>query len=390
MPKGRPSGNPAGDPPCLHQAIGGTESWRRLSEAFYGRVAHDPRIRHLFPGKTFHCAIEELTAFLAQLFGGPSGDTQRRWWLSLRESHQRFQIGQEERTAWLENMRLALDDVQLAPHHRAALLGFFETSSAYVVNTGAPVSHPSGETDTEIARRWQSQYVLDQLVAALRTRQTDSALALAESEILRERFQYDRSGLAALLGLMLGLDEPAIQNYVHIRLTTDPSLVKERFAGRTLLHQAAALGNQPTLQLLLRLGADPNGQDGGDHTPLYSVANEYQGKDGGTVVRILIQAGAVVDANGGVKRCTPLHMAARRGSVEIAAALLDCGAAIEARDSLGETPLRRAVNCDKVQVAALLLSRSADPHSLGSKRLTPLQAARSAAMKELFQARKRP
>lgn len=388
MPKGRPSGNPAGDPPCLHQAVGGTETWRCLSEVFYGRVAHDPRIRHLFPGKSFHCAIEELTAFLAQLFGGPSGDTQRRWWLSLRESHQRFRIGQDERTAWLENMRLALDDVPLEPHHRAALLGFFETSSAYVVNTGE--STPSSISTPEIARRWQSQCVLDQLVAALRARQTDSALALAESEILRERFQYDRSGLAALLGLMLGVDEPSIQHYVHTRLTTDPSLVNDRFAGRTLLHQAAALGNQPTVQLLLRLGADPNGKDGGDHTPLYSVANEYQGKDGGAVVRILVQAGAEVDANGGVKRCTPLHMAARRGSVEIAAALLDCGAAIEARDSLGETPLRRAVNCDKVQVAALLLSRSADPHSLGSKRLTPLQAARSAAMKELFQARKRP
>ncbi|MBN9661109.1 MAG: ankyrin repeat domain-containing protein [Acidobacteria bacterium] len=387
MPKARPPGNPAGDPPCLHHAVGGTGSWRRLSEAFYGRVAHDPRIRHLFPGKTFHCAIEELTAFLVQLFGGPSSDTQRRWWLSLRESHQRFQIGPAERTAWLENMRLTLDGSSLEPHHRAALLLFFETSSAYVANTGAAASLAA--MTPEIARRWQSQCILDELVAALRAGQIDAALTLAESEVLRERFHTDRSGLAALLGLMLGVDHPAIQNYLHTRLSTDPSLVNERFAGRTLLHQAAALGNQPALQLLLRLGADPNEKDAGDHTPLYSVANEYQGLNGGAVVRILVQAGAVVDANGGAKRCTPLHMAARRGSVEIAEALLACGAAIEARDSLGETPLRRAVNCDKLQVAALLLSRSANPHSLGSKRLTPLQAARSAAMKELFQARKR-
>ncbi len=60
-------------------------------------------------------------------------------------------------------------------------------------------------------------------------------------------------------------------------------------------------------------------------------------------------------------------MAARRGNVEAAEALLDCGADIEARDSLGETPFRRAVNCRQPGVAALLLEKGADPHSVGSK-----------------------
>src|SRR5438132_13676343 len=97
----------------LHHAIGGTGTWRRLAVAFYSRVDRDPLLRPLFPGKTLHCAIEELTAFLAQLFGGPSDDTQRRWWLSLRESHQRFKIRQVERAAWLENMVKALGDVPI-------------------------------------------------------------------------------------------------------------------------------------------------------------------------------------------------------------------------------------------------------------------------------------
>jgi ankyrin repeat protein len=67
--------------------------------------------------------------------------------------------------------------------------------------------------------------------------------------------------------------------------------------------------------------------------------------------------------------------------------LLDCGADIEAQDSLGDTPLRRAVNCDKTDVAALLLARGADPHSKGSKGLTPSAAARSTAMRGLLQSR---
>jgi ankyrin repeat protein len=140
-----------------------------------------------------------------------------------------------------------------------------------------------------------------------------------------------------------------------------------------------------TVELLLRLGTEPDVTDAGGHTPLYCLANEGKLPGGANVVRALVQAGAQVDACEGVKHCTPLHMAARRGNKEVAEALLDCGAGIEVRDSLGETPLRRAVNCNKTEVAALLLARGADIHSKGSKGLTPKSAARTAAMKQVFQ-----
>jgi ankyrin repeat protein len=132
------------------------------------------------------------------------------------------------------------------------------------------------------------------------------------------------------------------------------------------------------------LGADPDIKDDGGHTPLYRVANHCKWH-GANVVRALVDAGARVDACDGVKHCTALHMAARRDNVEVAGALLDCGAGIEMRDSLGETPLRRAVNLNNIEVAALLLERGADMHSTGSKGLTPVLAARSAAMRQLFQ-----
>jgi ankyrin repeat protein len=87
-----------------------------------------------------------------------------------------------------------------------------------------------------------------------------------------------------------------------------------------------------------------------------------------------------------VKRCTPLHMAARRGNVETAQLLLDAGADIDAKDKAGDTPLRRAVNCGKAAVAELLIAREADVRSIGSKGLTPIEAARTAEMKRLFRA----
>ena len=120
---------------------------------------------------------------------------------------------------------------------------------------------------------------------------------------------------------------------------------------------AAGAGCLEVVKLLLRFGADPNIQGRGDHTPLYCVANECALETGAEVVRTLVGAGAHVNACGGVTQATALHMAARRGHVEIARALLDSGAAVLVRDRKGDTPLQRALNCRKSVVAQLLIER---------------------------------
>lgn len=75
-------------------ALGGEAGCLRLSIAFYARVAKDPELKPLFPGKTMRCATEELAAFLVQFLGGDEAQTQKRWWLSLRESHTRLKISE--------------------------------------------------------------------------------------------------------------------------------------------------------------------------------------------------------------------------------------------------------------------------------------------------------
>jgi hemoglobin len=377
----------------LYDAIGGREACRSLAVAFYARVERDPLLRPLFPGTTFRCAIEEFAAFLAQFFGGPSEDTQRRWWLSLRESHLRFKIGPGERDAWMANMVSALDDVRIEEPIRSQLLRFFERSSAHVVNHGEAVALEAGQNEArcdgaheEMSRRWDAQTRLDEAVAAICSGDANRAIALAEGSALKT---YAPSVMTGLLALMVrcgqSTRQSAMLDYVRAKLTSDPALVQARYAGRTLLHGAAAGGSLTTVELLLSLGADPNAADSGGHTPLYCVGNECAAEGGGKVVRALVQGGADVNADDGVKHCTSLHMAARRGNVEVAGALLDCGADIEARDRLGDTPLRRSVNCDKAGVAALLLARGADMHSVGSKGVTPHLAARSVAMRRLMQ-----
>lgn len=369
------------DRSSLYEAFGSRDACHKLSAAFYARVDHDPLLRPLFPGTTLKCAIEEFAAFLAQFLGGPGEDMQRRWWLSLRESHARFRLGQKERDAWIANMALALDDVPVGEPMRGELLGFFEQSSAYIVNPGESVVNSANE---EIACRWGAQARLDKAVAAIRRGDTKRAIELAESPALST---YSASVTCGLLALMVRSEQAVLLDYVRAKLTGNPGLIRERFAGRTLLHGAAAAGSLTIVELLLGLGADPDAPDGGGHTPLYSVGNECGVAGAERVVRALVQAGADVNAHDGVKHCTPLHMAARRGNTEVARALLDCGADIEARDSAGETPLRRSVNCAKVEVAKLFIARGADIHSVGSKGRTPLLAARNPAMKLLLQDR---
>jgi len=375
--------------PNLYDALGGKSACRRLAVAFYARVERDPLHRPLFPGKSFTCAIEAFAAFLALFLGGPSEDSQRRWWLSLRQSYLRFQISDRERKAWLANMAGAFDDVHVEEPLRREFLRFFERSSAYVVNQGAAAaidrkkSEPDHHgTHAELAGRWEAQIRLDEAVAAIRAGNASEAIRLIETSALKS---CGRSVHCGLLSLMVRCAPDSLLDYVRARLAGDPALAQERYAGRTLLHDAAAVGNLAVVELLLSLGTDPNSQDGGGHTPLYSVGNECAVAGGGMVVFALVRAGGAVDANAGVKNCTALHMAARRGNEEVAQALLDCGANIEARDSVGETPLRRAVNCDKVRVASLLLAKGADVRCVGSKGLTPLLAARSAGMKHLLQ-----
>ncbi len=333
--------------PAFFQAFGGTPACRKLSEAFYARVKRDPLLRPLFPGKTLTCAIEEFTAFLVQFLGGPSEDTQRRWWLSLRESHLRFKIGPAERDAWMQNMIRTLDELEVDEPIRAALRSFFEHSSAYIINQNQPAL-ASGE----IADRWETQCRLDEAASAIRN--NDAARAIQLAEFLIASRACSRAVGASLLALMIGTGDSALAGYLETALNRDPLLAHEHYGGRTLLHDAAGKGSLITVEQLLRLGADPNVLSTGGHTPLYSLANECRVAGAGAIVLALVRSGADVDANRGVMRCTPLHMAARRGNVEIAKALLECGANREARDTRGETPLRRAINCRKTGVASLL------------------------------------
>ena len=159
---------------------------------------------------------------------------------------------------------------------------------------------------------------------------------------------------------MAGSGDPSMVEFALARVAAESEVAREHPAhGGTLLHGAARESCLPMVELLIGLGADANARDDFGHTPLYCLGNASLRDTGAAVVRALVAAGADVNAQDRIMRCTALHMAARRGNVEVARALLECGAAIELADRKGVTPLGRAINCRKPEVAALLRSWAA-------------------------------
>lgn len=334
----------------LLDALGGESGCRELAAHFYRRVGEDKVLKRLFPGKSMRCATEEFASFLVQFFGGDEDQTQYRWWLSLRESHGRFQINADEKNAWLNLMNATLRELALPDPAYDALNELFSHGADYVVSHEAP--HPK---NIELASRWEEQLQLDELIQAIVAGQDDQVLRIAP------RFVRRPSVFIGVSARMMQSNRPSLIAFVTEVVQRDPILAKSRFCNRGLLHFAAGAGCVEVVALLLRLGSNPNLLDGGRHSPLYSLANECKSDTADEVVRLLVESGANINANGGVTRSTALHAAARRGNTRMIASLLGHGADIEAKDSKGHTPLQRAINCRQRSAVRYLLERGASP-----------------------------
>lgn len=389
----------------LFHALGGRAGCHRLASAFYAHVAHDPILRPLYPPHITNCPQHALAAFLTQFLGGPYDYGDRRWFGSLRAAHQRFAIGPQERAAWLAAMFQAIDDIQTQEPARSALRWVFIRASAYLINQpqktandvalpAVPLSAEQQEPEgsllqQDMAFRWEAHQALEQVIAAIRHQDAEQALHLLESSVLQDHFRRERAAWLNPLALLSKSKQPILLDYVEHQLNRDPALVAECYMGdRTLLHEVAGQGNVRIVDVLVRLGADPNASDGYGQTPLYWVSNAYpyDGAARAAVVATLVQAGANVNVREKVKGCSALHMAARRGNVLVAQALLEGGANIEARDKYGDTPLHRAVKCRQAEMVTFLLASGADAQAKSKSGQTPQQMARGERIQQVLQA----
>jgi ankyrin repeat protein len=128
--------------------------------------------------------------------------------------------------------------------------------------------------------------------------------------------------------------------------------------GMTALHWAASHGDVEQARMLIYAGARLEAVTrNGNYTPLHLAARA----GAAPAMKALLEAGANANAKTSSGGASPLHLAAAQGSTEAIAALLDKGAEADAREGAwGQTPLMWAAAYNRVGAMQALIGRGAD------------------------------
>lgn len=121
----------------LWAKIGGRRTFEKLVRRFYEGVQTDPIIWPMYPADDLEGAIQRLTGFLEQYWGGPTTYSDERGHPRLRMRHNPFEITPAARDRWLVHMRDAVDSLDLAPLDDALLWGYLDRAAHAMVNSFA-------------------------------------------------------------------------------------------------------------------------------------------------------------------------------------------------------------------------------------------------------------
>jgi hemoglobin len=117
------------------EQIGGRPTFEKLVRAFYEGVRTDDVLWPMYPELDLEGAIQRLTGFLEQYWGGPGTYSEERGHPRLRMRHMPFKVNPEARDRWLKHMRAAQDTLELSPLHDATLWTYLERAAHSMVNT---------------------------------------------------------------------------------------------------------------------------------------------------------------------------------------------------------------------------------------------------------------
>lgn len=127
-------GEPVGG--SFWQAVGGRETFEKLVRAFYAGVADDPVLLPMYPEQPdLEGAIQRLTGFLEQYWGGPGTYSEQRGHPRLRMRHVPFAVGPVQIETWLRHMLASLDELALPPDLDAPLRQYLITAAYSLQNT---------------------------------------------------------------------------------------------------------------------------------------------------------------------------------------------------------------------------------------------------------------
>jgi ankyrin repeat protein len=143
-------------------------------------------------------------------------------------------------------------------------------------------------------------------------------------------------------------------------------------ARMTPLHRAAFDGCAEVVKLLINGGANLEAREMLEGTVLGSAIHAETNRK--SIVIMLLAAGAAVDARDKHGK-TPLFEAVRKGQLDTVKVLLDNGADITVRDIIGFTPLHQAAYNGQAAIAELLIEHDAELNARDKDGATPLDIA---------------
>ena len=114
---------------------GGKDFFTSLVKDFYQEIINDPILKPMYPEDDLDGAIERLTLFLMQYWGGPGTYSELRGHPRLRMRHAEFPIDFVARDSWLKNMTVALDKQQITDENRTKLWNYLQMAADSMVNT---------------------------------------------------------------------------------------------------------------------------------------------------------------------------------------------------------------------------------------------------------------
>ena len=118
------------------QQIGGRPTFEKLVRAFYDGIRTDEVLMPMYPEQPeLEPAIQRLTGFLEQYWGGPGTYSQERGHPRLRMRHAPFKVNPDARDRWLGHMRAAVDTLELSPLDDATLWDYLDRAAHAMVNT---------------------------------------------------------------------------------------------------------------------------------------------------------------------------------------------------------------------------------------------------------------
>ena len=118
------------------EQVGGRPTFEKLVRAFYDGIRTDEVLLPMYPEQPdLEGAIQRLTGFLEQYWGGPGTYNEQRGHPRLRMRHAPFKVNPDARDRWLMHMRAAVDTLELSPLHDATLWAYLDRAAQAMVNT---------------------------------------------------------------------------------------------------------------------------------------------------------------------------------------------------------------------------------------------------------------